>query len=439
MRGLMWGGSSAGRASRSQCEGREFDPPPLHQIFARIAALLAAILGIASISAAAAESSSGVLRIGTPGDYAPYSWYDPATGTYRGSDIAMARALALRLGLKPQFVTTSWSTLIADANAGRFDIAVGGISITPERQRVVEFSTPHTSDRKQPVVRCGEERRYDTLGEINRTQVRLIVNAGGTNERFAREQFPAATLTVHADNRTVFEEIRAGRADLMVTDSVEGRLQQRAQQGLCVAPVRAEWAPASKAILIAAGAVTKREVDAVLAQLGAKSRFRSTMRDWESYSWSAQVDPGVQLASLMDERLAVVTEVARAKWNTQAPIEDLVRERESLLSLRERASALGISVSTVDAFFGAQIKAAKILQRELFAHWRKQQHGQFANVADLSRDIRPEIDRINSLMLATLASLSGSNSRLPAASVISLTSPAAVKAARAGVAAKTGT
>jgi chorismate mutase-like protein len=439
MRGLMWGGSSAGRASRSQCEGREFDPPPLHQTLARVAALLAAILGSAGIWAASPAPSTGVLRIGTPGDYAPYSWHDTATGTYRGSDIAMARALAWRLGLTPQFVATSWSTLVADATAGRFDIAVGGISVTAERQRSVEFSTAYTRDRKQPVVRCGEERRYDTQGEINRKQVRLIVNAGGTNERFAREQFPDASLTVHADNRTVFEEIRAGRADVMVTDAVEGRLQQRALQGLCVASVRAEWAPASKAILIATGAVNRRDVDAALAQLVARKRFRNALREWEGYSWSAQDNPGTRLAALIDERLAVVIEVARAKWNAQAAIEDPVRERESLLSLRERAMALGISAKTVDTFFGAQIEAAKILQRELFAQWRRQRRGQFANVADLSRDIRPEIDRINMQMLAALARFSGSNSRLPVASTLSLASPAALKAARAGVTAKSGT
>jgi chorismate mutase-like protein len=400
--------------------------------------MLAAALGCGSIWAADLQTP-GVLRIGTPGDYAPYSWYDTATGTYRGSDIAMARALAQRLGRRPQFIPTSWSTLVADATAGRFDIAVGGISITAERERSVKFSTPYTSDRKQPVVRCGEERRYDTQAEINRSQVRLIVNAGGTNERFSREQFPAAALTVHADNRTVFEEIRAGRADVMVTDSAEGRLQQRAMQGLCVASVRAEWAPASKAILIAAGAATKSAIDDALAQLGGKNRYRTALRDWEGYSWSGQDAPNAMLAALIDERLAIVVEVARAKWNTQAAIEDLAREQQSLLSLSERAAALAIPVAMVETFFGAQIEAAKILQRELFAQWRKEQRGQFADVSDLTRDIRPEIDRINSQMLATLALLSGSNSRLPAASALSLVSPAALKAARAGVAAKTGT
>jgi chorismate mutase-like protein len=435
MRGLMWGGSSAGRASRSQCEGREFDPPPLHQSFVRIAAFMAAVL----VSGLAAGAEPGVLRIGTPGDYAPYSWHDTATGARRGSDIALAHALAARLGLRPQFVPTTWPTLIADARAGQFDIAVGGISITAERQRSVDFSRPYTSDRKLPVVRCGEEQRYDTQGEINRASVRLIVNAGGTNERFSREQFPDATLTVHADNRTVFEEIRSGRADVMVTDSVEGRLQQRAALGLCVAAVKAEWSPAQKAVLIAAGSVTKLQVDAVLDDLGGSRAYRRGLRQWEAFDWSGQTASASTLAALMDERLAAVVEVARAKWNAKAAIEDPVREQQLLQSLREKAVTKGVSSEVVDSFFGAQIEAAKVLQRELFALWKKQKQGQFAGVADLARDIRPVIDRITASMLDELGLNHGKKSRLPEASTMAQLSSRAVRTARRHSAMANGT
>ena len=430
MHGLLWGGSSAGRASRSQCEGREFDPPPLHQFLLRLAILAAAAAGLA-VAHGADAPVPGVLRIGTPGDYAPYSWYDTTTASYRGADIAVARTLALRLGLRAEFVPTTWSTLVADGQAGRFDIAVGGISITAERAQVFAFSQEYARDQKTPVVRCGEQRRYDTAAEINRPQVRLIVNPGGTNQRFSQQQFPAATLTIHADNRTVFDEIIAGRADVMITDAVEGRLQQRAGKGLCVAKVRARWAPASKAVLIAAG-VSVPAVDAELRRMGGARAYRRELSKWEGYAWSASAEPGVQLATLIDARLAIVTEVALAKWNTQAAIEDPVREQALLQSLRERAAGLGLAPNVVDRFFGAQIDAAKVLQRELFAQWRREQRGQFTAVADLARDIRPEIDRVTGHMLEQLALLPGKNSRsLPSASTMALLSPTAVSTARA--------
>ncbi|MEO6078741.1 MAG: gamma subclass chorismate mutase AroQ [Steroidobacteraceae bacterium] len=394
-------------------------------------ALALAVLLAVTTAHAAGAALSGVLRVGSPGDYAPYSWYDTATETYRGSDVELVRALALQLGLRVQFVRTTWATLVTDAQAGSFDIAIGGISVTAERQRVVDFSTRYVSDRKQPVVRCGDQKRFDTVAEINQPQVRLIVNAGGTNERFARENFPAATLIVHGDNRTVFDEIRADRADVMVTDAVEGRLQQRAQQGLCVAAVRTVWAPAEKAMMIQRESLQKDVVDAGLARLGGKRRYKREQSEWEGYDWINSATPSVQLAALVDERLAVVTEVARAKWNAQAAIEDPVREQALLQSMRERAATLGVSAALVDRFFGAQIEAAKLLQRELFAQWRRQHQGQFAGVADLVRDIRPAIDQVTSRMLEQLALLPGNHARpLPAASTLSLVSPAALRTAR---------
>jgi chorismate mutase-like protein len=387
-------------------------------------------MGVAS-AIGAEVGAPGVLRIGTPGDYAPYSWRDDTIGDYRGADIEWARALALRLGLRAEFVPTTWTALVADAAAGRFDIAVGGISITAEREKVVAFSAPYARDQKQPVVRCGEQRQFDTAAEINQPQVRLIVNPGGTNERFVRERFPGAALTVHADNRSVFDEILARRADVMVTDAVEARLQQRAGKGLCMARVSERWAPARKAVLLAPQSPLQMQIDAALRNLGGARRYQQALSNWEAYRWADADQPLLRLAALIDERLAIVTEVARAKWNTQAAIEDPVREQALLESLRQRASGLGLPAVVADRFFGAQIEAAKVLQRELFATWRRERRGQFDGAADLARDIRPQIDRVTARMLEQLALLAASSpQRLPVASTLSLISPAALRTAR---------
>jgi cyclohexadienyl dehydratase len=76
---------------------------------------------------------AGILRVGTPGDYAPFSLHQP-DGSYRGADITEVQRLADHLHLKVEFVPTTWSHLADDTKAGRFDIAVGGISVTPARQ-----------------------------------------------------------------------------------------------------------------------------------------------------------------------------------------------------------------------------------------------------------------------------------------------------------------
>lgn len=184
-------------------------------------------------SALDAVPRRGVLRVCTTGDYRPFSYRDPGTGRYRGVDIEMARDLAKSLDARPRYVATTWARLVGDLSAGRCDIAMGGVSVTLARARSVYFSEPTRTDGKTPLVRCTDKDKYRTLRQIDRPGTRVIVNPGGTNEEFARSHLKHATLTVHPDNTTIFDEIIAGRADVMMTDASETRYQAKIHPQLC--------------------------------------------------------------------------------------------------------------------------------------------------------------------------------------------------------------
>ena len=175
---------------------------------------------------------SGLLRVGTTGDYAPFSWRDDEGG-FRGIDIMMAEDLAEALGVELVLIQTSWPTLMSDLLAGRYDIAMSGVSRTVERARQGFLSDAYYQGGKTAISRCDQAQRYSTLAEIDQPGVRVIVNPGGTNEKFVDANIGNATKLLHPDNRTVFAELIARRADVMFTDAIEVAVQIRDSAQLC--------------------------------------------------------------------------------------------------------------------------------------------------------------------------------------------------------------
>jgi cyclohexadienyl dehydratase len=216
-----------------------------------------------------AIEASGTLRVGLTGDYPPYSLRRP-DGTFTGADVAMARALAKALGVRLAIVPTTWPRLAADFTAGRFDIAMGGVSVTPARAALGEFSLTVMRDGKRPIARCADRDRYVSLAAIDRLGVRVAVNRGGTNQRFATAHFPHARLIERADNQALFDDLAAGRADVMVTDGAEVDYQTRRHPGiLCAARVpapfdrfeKAYWMTRDPRLIAAVNAVVRKELD----------------------------------------------------------------------------------------------------------------------------------------------------------------------------------
>jgi cyclohexadienyl dehydratase len=168
-----------------------------------------------------------VLRVGTTGDYRPFTARDEASQGYSGFDIDLAQSLGRALGAKVEFVPTSWTNLSRDLERGAFDIAMGGVSVTLERQKKGFFSTPYMRDGKTAIARCADQQKYQTLADIDAPSVRVIVNPGGTNERFDRAHLHAAAIVVYPDNLTIFDQLAKGAADVMITDASETRFQQK--------------------------------------------------------------------------------------------------------------------------------------------------------------------------------------------------------------------
>jgi chorismate mutase-like protein len=111
------------------------------------------------------------------------------------------------------------------------------------------------------------------------------------------------------------------------------------------------------------------------------------------------------LLSAIARRLAVMPDVARAKWNAQRPILDAPREAEVLDRLAAKAQKLGLDPADARRLFAAQMAAALLLQEQLFAEWKSAAIDRFDSVLDLKETLRPRVDQASNDLLAAYAKL----------------------------------
>ena len=164
----------------------------------------------------------GMLLVGTTGDYRPLSFRED-DGTYWGFGIEVAGEIARRLGVGLQFVPTSWPTLSADVQADpqTFDLAIGGITITDARRETMLMSDGYLANGKTILCRTEDANHYKSLADIDMPEVRVMVNPGGLNEKFANANLTHAAIIVHQKNEEIPTLIAEGKADVMITEITE--------------------------------------------------------------------------------------------------------------------------------------------------------------------------------------------------------------------------
>ncbi len=120
--------------------------------------LFAAVLAFIVVAGTAAGCGSGdpnVLKVGTEGTYAPFS-YQGSDGKLTGYDIEVAQAVAGKLGKKVEFTQTPWDSIFAGLASKRFDLVANQVTVNPERQQKYALSQPYTTSEGVIVTRADD-------------------------------------------------------------------------------------------------------------------------------------------------------------------------------------------------------------------------------------------------------------------------------------------
>jgi cyclohexadienyl dehydratase len=348
--------------------------------------LRTALLALLCLACAAkAVPERPLLRVGTSGDYAPFSLRDGA-GRRSGFDVELARAYARERGLRVRWVPLRWATLERDFAAGRFDVVMSGITVRPERSLTGRFSVPVTTSG---AVLLARSKALDP-------RARIAVNAGGHLERVARRLFPAARIEPLAPNAAVREALVKGAADAALTDTLEAPHWLAGTRGLhTLGPYtrdwKAYWLPVSareRALDLDAWLLA-READGTLAAL--RSRHLPPVGQ---VSIAA---PLMALAAVIEERLSLMPLVAEAKRAQGAAVRDPAQESAVLAAASEAMSAAagraGLPAPDAAAtrgLFQALIDAAREVQDHTLAS-----EPRAAKPPDLDAGLRPALARIS--------------------------------------------
>ncbi|GAB3216736.1 ABC transporter permease subunit [Mycolicibacterium hippocampi] len=183
-------------------------------VLALVAVLLTAC-GPAANNSDEPVRSAGVLRVGTEGVYAPFSYHDPVTGQLTGYDVDVARAVGERLGVPVEFVETPWDSIFAALEANRFDVVANQVTITPERQQLYDLSDPYAIGEGVIVTRADD----DSITSLDDLRGRTA--AQSTTSNWAQVARDAGARVEAVEGLTqAMALLSQGRVDVVVNDSL---------------------------------------------------------------------------------------------------------------------------------------------------------------------------------------------------------------------------
>ena len=188
----------------------------------RRALLLSLVLAAVALPARAADlldavRTRGTLRIALEGTYPPFNFKDAKTGQLAGYDVDVAKLVCAKLGVRPEFVTTEWSAILAGLGAGKYDVIVSQVGITPRRRQAFDFSQPYTYSAPQLIVRRNEASTYKSLADLKgRT---IGVGQGSVFEQQVRA-VPGIEVKSYPAAPENLQDLAFGRIDAALNDSL---------------------------------------------------------------------------------------------------------------------------------------------------------------------------------------------------------------------------
>ena len=200
---------------------------------AKAAMALVAVFGVVATSLPAVADDliadiqkRGTLKVGMS-TFVPWAMRDKQGGLI-GFEIDVATKLAADMGVEVEFVPTAWSGIIPALLAKKFDVIIGGMSITAQRNLTVNFTTPYAHSGQMMAANTKLAGNYTTIADYNQASVTIACRRGATPCKAAQKLFPKSTLRQFDDDAQAFQEVVNGNAHAMISSAPKPRFWSEA-------------------------------------------------------------------------------------------------------------------------------------------------------------------------------------------------------------------
>lgn len=188
----------------------------------------------------AAIKKSGVLKVATSADYAPFEFHTMVDGKDKivGADIDLVNEIAKELGVKAEVSDMSFNTVLASLNQGKSDIAISAISATKERKEQFDFTDNYYNPPQVVIINKKNRDKFTSLDSLKDQQVGA--QKGSIQEDIVKTQIKDAKLVSIEKVPNMVVEVNSGSLDAMVVEKTIAESYVQQNPDLMVADIDLE-------------------------------------------------------------------------------------------------------------------------------------------------------------------------------------------------------
>jgi len=168
------------------------------------------------------ETPTMTMTSALTGKYPPFSYFG-TDGELTGFDVDVSKEIARRMGVRLKLVTTEWDGILAGLLAGKYDVIIGSMAVTPERENQVNFSVPYYHSGAQLFIHRDNPAKVYSIEECKGKQI--ATGLGETYQHYLEVHYPEVNVITLKSTAEIFSLLKQKRITGFVSDRLVGSWQ----------------------------------------------------------------------------------------------------------------------------------------------------------------------------------------------------------------------